>query len=129
MAVPRLPDASILKAGNFNPGGITPHADVSGVGRGQAIAARAIESAGAAIRSVGAAIEGAEAGNEKMDFLKADSQWNVAKVETASEFDKDQKYDDLPTRYEQSLREKRDAAAANITNPRAKEMFLLKTED
>lgn len=130
MALPRLPDATVLKSNpQFDPGNISPRVSVEGIGRGQMFAARAIESAGTAIKSVGTAIEANNAADEKMDFLKADSQWNVAKVEQSTKFDNDQNYTDLPQRYEQSLRESRDAAAANITNPRAKQMFILKSED
>jgi hypothetical protein len=125
----KLPDANVLGPARFGTSGITPSVDVSGIGRGQAIAGRALESAGRAIASVGSAIDSVNAANEKMDFLKAESQWNVGKIEESTKFDGDQKYEDLPQRHEQSLRERRDSIAATITNPRAREIFTLKTED
>ena len=66
--------------------------------------------------------------NEKFDFLRADGAWNVGKAETQTTFSADRKYEDLPDRYEQALRARRDDIAATISNPRARENFTLKTE-
>jgi hypothetical protein len=86
-------------------------------------------SMGTGLPQLDSAFPAIDAANEKFEFLKADSLWNVGKAQTETEFAADTRYEDLLDRYEQVLRARRDDIAATIADPRARENFTLKAEN
>jgi hypothetical protein len=107
--------------------GMTHPADVSD--DGELAPTGGLEGASGGTSNPGSTLAVIEAANEKFEFLKADSQWNVSKAETETEFAADTRYEDLPDRYELALRARRDDIAAAIVDPRARENFTLKAEN
>lgn len=130
----KLPDETAIAAPAFGPSN-RPIAsyDATGYARGAAALGQGAENLGAGLTKAGKDVavvdKERQADDDKLEVARAKSDFLTKKVELDATLPDETDHETLPGRYSAKLGEIQQSSAANITNPRTRELFTLSTND